>query len=220
MFLNYDKLHTCLLLKFTVYNKKHIQHSHRTHHIFLVDKKMTKTVAIEDKKIIEQIKIEYRRRGWIRDLLLFVLTINTGIKLTELLKLKVCDIKNKKELIIKETFTKIKKAFPLSEEIQELVKEYTKNRKSKEPLFISRVGKSIDRIQVFRNFKEICVELEIEKKYSVSSWRKTFGYHYYKKYGDLAILEWIFNQSTIVETLKFIGIKEDINSHLNREFCL
>lgn len=181
---------------------------------------MTKTVAIEDKKIIEQIKIEYRRRGWIRDLLLFVLTINTGIKLTELLKLKVCDIKNKKELIIKETFTKIKKAFPLSEEIQELVKEYTKNRKSKEPLFISRVGKSIDRIQVFRNFKEICVELEIEKKYSVSSWRKTFSYHYYKKYGDLAILEWIFNQSTIAETLKFIGIKEDINSHLNREFCL
>lgn len=220
MFLNYDKLHTCLLLKFTVYNKKHIQHFYRTHYIFPVDKKMTKTVAIEDKKIIEQIKIEYRRRGWIRDLLLFVLTINTGIKLTELLKLKVCDIKNKKELIIKETFTKIKKAFPLSEEIQELVKEYTKNRKSKEPLFISRVGKSIDRIQVFRNFKEICVELEIEKKYSVSSWRKTFSYHYYKKYGDLAILEWIFNQSTIAETLKFIGIKEDINSHLNREFCL
>lgn len=42
-----------------------------------------KTVAIEDKKIIEKIKDEYRRRGWIRDLLLFVLTINTGIKLAE-----------------------------------------------------------------------------------------------------------------------------------------
>ena len=91
-----------------------------------------KTIAIEDKKIIEKIKDEYRRRGWIRDLLLFVLTINTGVKLTELLKLKVCDIKNKRDLIIKETFTKIKKVFPLNEEIQELVKEYTKNRKSKE----------------------------------------------------------------------------------------
>lgn len=38
-----------------------------------------KTVAIEDKKIIEKIKDEYRRRGWISDLLLFVLTINTGV---------------------------------------------------------------------------------------------------------------------------------------------
>ena len=179
-----------------------------------------KTIVIEDKKIIEKIKDEYRRRGWIRDLLLFVLTINTGVKLTELLKLKVCDIKNKRDLIIKETFTKIKKVFPLNEEIQELVKEYTKNRKSKEPLFISRFGKSIDRIQVFRNFKEICVELGFEDEYSVSSWRKTFGYHYYKKYGDLAILEWIFNQSTVLETLKFIGIKEDINSHLKMEFSL
>jgi len=175
---------------------------------------MSKTIAIENKKVIEKIKNEYRRRGWIRDLLLFVLTINTGVKLTELLKLKVCDVENKQELIIKETFTKIKKVFPLNEEIQDLVKEYTKDRKAKEPLFISRFGKSIDRIQVFRNFKEICVELGIEKEYSVSSWRKTFGYHYYKKYGDLAILEWIFNQSTVSETLKFIGIKENINSHL------
>lgn len=178
-----------------------------------------KTAVIKDKKIIKKIKSEYRKRGLIRDLLLFVLTINTGVKLTELLKLKVCDIENKRELLIKETFTKIKKIFPLNEEIQELVKEYTKNRKAKEPLFISRFGKSIDRIQVFRNFKEICVELGIEK-YSVSSWRKTFGYHYYKKYGDLAILEWIFNQSTVSETLKFIDIDENINSRLNKGLSL
>ena len=182
--------------------------------------KRMKTIAIEDKKIIEKIKEEYRRRGWIRDLLLFVLTINTGVKLTELLKLKVCDIKNRQKLTIGETFTKIKKIFPLNEEIKELVKEYTKGRDEKEPLFISKTGKPIDRIQVFRNFKEICFKLGLENKYSVSSWRKTFGYHYYKKYGDLAILEWIFNQSTVSETLKFIGIKENINSHLVKEFCL
>ena len=182
--------------------------------------KNMKTAVIKDKKIIKKIKCEYRKRGLIRDLLLFVLTINTGVKLTELLKLKVCDIENKQELLIKETFTKIKKIFPLNEEIQDLVKEYTKNRKAKEPLFISRFGKSIDRIQVFRNFKKICVELGIEKEYSVSSWRKTFGYHYYKKYGDLAILEWIFNQSTVSETLKFININEDINLRLRIGFNL
>ena len=153
---------------------------------------------IIDKNLIEQIKQKYLERNQKRDLLLFLLSINTGIKLIELLKLQVCDIKNKDILTIKESYTKIKKVFPLNEEIQELVKEYTKNRKSKEPLFISRLGKAIDRIQVFRNFKEICVELRIEKEYSVSSWRKTFGYHYYQKYGELAMLEWLFNQSTVL----------------------
>lgn len=72
----------------------------------------------------------------------------------------------------------------------------------------------------FRKFKAFYESIGVDDNYSVSSWRKTFGYHYYKKYGDLAILEWIFNQSTVSETLKFIGIKEDINTHLKMEFSL
>ena len=175
---------------------------------------------IIDSSIIEHIKQKYLEHNQKRDLLLFLLSINTGIKLTELLKLQVCDIKNKDLLTIKESHTKIKKIFPLNNEIKNLAKEYIKDRKIKEPLFISSFGKSIDRIQVFRNFKNICVELGIEKEYSVSSWRKTFGYHYYQKYRDLGMLEWIFNQSSIAETLKFIGIKEDLNSHFNKEFYL
>ncbi len=181
---------------------------------------MMASSPIVDKNLIEQIKQKYLDKNQKRDLLLFLLSINTGIKLAELLKLRVCDIKNKDLLTIKEAYTKNKKVFPLNTEIKELAKEYTENRKAKEPLFISIFGKAVDRIQVFRNFKEICVELGIEKEYSVSSWRKTFGYHYYKKYGDLAMLEWLFNQSTVSETMKYIGVKEDLNSHFNKEFCL
>ena len=175
---------------------------------------------IVDKNLIEQIKQKYLERNQKRDLLLFLLSINTGIKLIELLKLQVCDIKNKDILTIKESYTKIKKVFSLNSEIKKLAKEYTENRKAKEPLFRSKFGKAVDRIQVFRNFKKICVELGIEKEYSVSSWRKTFGYHYYQKYADLAMLEWLFNQSTVLETMKYIGVKEDLNSHFNKEFCL
>ena len=51
-----------------------------------------KTSVIEDKRIIEKIKEEYRRRGWIRDLILFTLSINTGAKLVNLLELKISDI--------------------------------------------------------------------------------------------------------------------------------
>ena len=175
---------------------------------------------ITEKKLIEKIKQKYIEHNQKRDLIIFLLAINTGTKLTELLKLKVCDVKNKNKLVIKDSLKNLKKELPLNNEIKGLIKEYTKDRNLNEPLFISKAGKSIDRVQVFRNFKEICVELGIENDYSILSWRKTFGYHYYKKYGDLAILEWLFSQTSVVETLKFIGINENLNSHFKLDFSL
>lgn len=44
---------------------------------------------IVDKNLIEQIKQKYLERNQKRDLLIFLLSINTGIKLTELLKLAI-----------------------------------------------------------------------------------------------------------------------------------
>ena len=76
-----------------------------------------KSAVIEDKKIIEKIKDEYRRRGWIRDLILFVLSINTGVKLVNLLDLKVSDIKNKEFLKFKDV-TNITRVFPLNFDVR------------------------------------------------------------------------------------------------------
>ena len=96
-----------------------------------------KTAVIEDKKIIEKIKEEYRRRGWIRDLILFVLSINTGAKLVNLLDLKVSDIKNKEFLKFKDV-ANITRVFPLNDEIKTMVQEFCKSRSSKEFLFCSK----------------------------------------------------------------------------------
>lgn len=177
---------------------------------------------IIDRNIIEQIKQKYLEKNQIRELLLFLISINTGVKLVDLLKLKVCDIKNKDLLVVTESDTGKKKVFPLNSEIKELAKKYTKNRKSDEPLFISVFGKPVDRVQVFRNFKEICAELGIKNSYSVSSWRKTFAYHYYKKYKDLAYLMWLFNQPSVSVAFKFIGvgIEENMNLRFREGVCL
>ena len=50
---------------------------------------------IKDIKIIEQIKELYKKKGAIRDLLLFTLAINTGINLLDLLKLNIGDARGK-----------------------------------------------------------------------------------------------------------------------------
>ncbi|GKS12930.1 hypothetical protein YDYSY3_39300 [Paenibacillus chitinolyticus] len=40
--------------------------------------------------------------------------------------------------------------------------------------------------------------------------RKTFGYHFYKRYKDVALLQQIFNHSAPSITLRYIGINQDI----------
>ncbi|WP_414051562.1 tyrosine-type recombinase/integrase [Macrococcus animalis] len=42
------------------------------------------------------------------------------------------------------------------------------------------------------------------------SMRKTFGYHYYKKTKDVALLMDLFNHSSQYVTLKYIGINQDV----------
>ncbi len=170
-----------------------------------------KSLPIKNLEDIEKIKQKYRETGNYRDLLAFLLAINTGTKLVELLRLTVADIKAKKPFIFKNSN---------NSEIQSLIKKLTQNRKDTEPLFKTINGNFLDRIQVYRNFKEICKELNLKKEYSTTSWRKTFGYHYYKQYGDLTFLQWKFNQSKVEETLKFIDVDIDLNSRFHSEFKL
>lgn len=40
--------------------------------------------------------------------------------------------------------------------------------------------------------------------------RKTFGYHFYQKYKDVAVLQQIFNHSSPSVTMRYIGINQDI----------
>ncbi|HIS54195.1 TPA: hypothetical protein IAA82_04485, partial [Candidatus Galligastranaerophilus gallistercoris] len=52
------------------------------------------------------------------------------------------------------------------------------------------------------------IKKEEKKYFSPSSWRKTFGYHYYQKYKDLSYLQYLFSQQTINETIRYIQIPQ------------
>jgi len=48
------------------------------------------------------------------------------------------------------------------------------------------------------------------------SMRKSFGYHYYKKTKDIALLMELFNHSSQTVTLRYIGISQDVlNNSIN-----
>ena len=139
--------------------------------------------------------------------LLFILSINTGMKLKDLLNLKVKDVKNKRYLNLGKN-----KIIPLHEEICELINNIAKDiTNDEEYLFKSKAGHILYRIFVFNAFKSICIQLGVQDKYSVASWRKTFAYHYYQRYKDLSYLQWLFNQSTVEQTLNYIDVDENMN---------
>lgn len=78
---------------------------------------------IRSKEQINEMKVYLKSRN-IRDCLLFVLGINSGLRISDLLALKINDIKNTDRIILKEKKTGKTKDFPLSETCKKTIKEY------------------------------------------------------------------------------------------------
>ena len=182
--------------------------------------KMGKSLPIKDIKTIEAIKNEYRKEKKYKELLSFLLAINTGIKINDLLSLKVGDVLNKDILALNDQISNEIKTFILTKEIKDLIPLVTKNRKKDEMLFAVNSKKSISRIATYSHFNAVCKKLKIEDKYSIASWRKTFAYHYYKQTGDLIKLMNIFHQCTVQQALKYIDEEQNLSLELDRNFAL
>lgn len=180
---------------------------------------MIMELPIKDIKIINIIKEYYKKSGNNRDLLFFLLSINTGLKLNEIANLNVEDVKDKDFIVVEHCTEKIKKRVPLNDEIKDLIEVVIASRNRKEPLFISGKGNRIERTTVYRNFKEMCDNLGLDNL-SIASLRKTFGYHYYKKTKDLAYLQWWFNHSSITHTMNYLCIEDDLNFRYDTKFSL
>ncbi|MCM1010132.1 MAG: tyrosine-type recombinase/integrase [Fusobacterium sp.] len=145
----------------------------------------------------------------LRDLLFFVMGTNSGLRISDILNLNVGDVKDKTHITIIEKKTKKYKKFPINEKLQNLIEIHTKNRKNKEPLFKTVYDNRLDRHQAYRIINNVCKDLGIEYKVGTHSLRKTFGYHHYIKFNDIALLQKILNHSSTSITLRYIGIEQD-----------
>lgn len=175
---------------------------------------------IRDKKIIEQFKIELLKSG-MRDYMIFVLGINTGLRISDILNLKVCDVKDKTHITITEKKTGKHKRFLVNDMLRADIDKYIVGMAEHEYLFQSRKGnnKPISRVQAYRVLNKVADKLGVED-IGTHTLRKTFGYWHYKTYKDVAILQDIFNHSAPSITLKYIGINDDIKDKTIENFYL
>lgn len=181
---------------------------------------MPKDLPIKDIYTINLIKAYCLNKKDYRFLLFFLIGINTGLKVNEILELNVADVREKDYIIIKQCLAGIKKRLPINKEIKDLINIMTADANKNSPLFVSRRGKRLDRTIVYNEFKSICEDLGLSDDYSIASLRKTFGYHYYQKYKDLSFLQWLFNQTTVFATMQYIDVEENLSSRFNPEFSL
>jgi site-specific recombinase XerD len=169
---------------------------------------------IRNKKQIEALK-KYLKGNNIRDYLLFVLGINSGLRISDLLKLTVEDVQQQDRICIREQKTGKLKDFPIGETCKRAIHEYLKTTGiTTGALFASRKGnKPITRVQAYRILNEGAKTIGITDSIGTHTLRKTFGYHAYVNGTDITRIQKLLNHSAPNVTLSYIGItKEELDN--------
>jgi integrase len=164
---------------------------------------------IRDKKQIEAMKAAL----YGRNKLLFIFGINSALRISDVLKLKVGDVRGKTSLTVREQKTGKSKTFAFGASLQKAIKELIPaDAADNDWLFTSRKGdKPITRVQAYRILNDAADKVGLSE-IGTHTLRKTFGYHAYKAGTDLALLQSIFNHASQNVTLRYIGIiQDDIN---------
>ena len=169
---------------------------------------------IKDLKQLEKMKEELKQlpHGEIF-YLIFEFGLNSGLRISDILRLKVNQVLDDYISIREQKTGKLKK-FPVNENLRVLIKKYLKTRKLKCTDFLFKSTKyfglcTVNRSSVNRAFKRAAKNAGITCHISTHTMRKTFGYHYYKRTKDLVLLQKIFNHSSTHITLRYIGITQD-----------
>lgn len=172
---------------------------------------------IRDPDMIFEIKRFLKEQNE-RDYMLFVTGINSGLRISDILPLRVQDAK-KTYFKITEIKTGKDKLLDMTPQLQREFKRYIEGKEDHEYLFKSRQGinKPIGRSMAYKILRKAADHVGLID-IGTHTLRKTFGYHLYKQTKDVALLQKIFNHSDPSFTLRYIGIDQDAMNKAIKEF--
>lgn len=160
---------------------------------------------IRNIRIVESIARDLKKKS-VRNYVMFCVGIYCGLRISDILRLRVKDVRNKDEINVIERKTGKRRFYPLPQPIKKVLNDYCRG-KDKNEYLIRKVGKNepIKRCQAWK------IITAAAKKYGISSigthgMRKTFGYWFYKQTGDVTMLMQIFGHTSEAQTLRYIGV--------------
>lgn len=151
-----------------------------------------------------------------RDYIMLMIGIYSGLRISDILRLRIKDILNKDTISIREKKTKKQKIFSINPLLKKEIKCYCASKDPNDYIIKSREGKNkpISREMAYKILNNAGKAFGLAN-IGTHTLRKTFGYHHYMQYKDVVLLQNIFNHSSPTVTLRYIGYEQErINSSI------
>ena len=171
---------------------------------------------IRDKKLIVKM-IDKLNETCKRDGLLFRMGINTILRVSDLLKLKVVDVLHsngqfREYLCLKEQKTDKPRKIKLNSLIRSEIMKYILHYELDDDhyLFFSlrNPKKPLDRVTAYKRLTKVATSVGIEH-FGTHSMRKTLAYQVYVKTKDIGLVMNMLNHSNPKVTMHYIGITQE-----------
>ena len=186
---------------------------------------------IRDLNRIQRIKGNLKRKKNPRDLLLFTAGINLGLRISDLLRLRVRDVKDHKGdirnfIYITEQKTKKQRKIALNNGVREALQIYFDKSgvyDLDQYLFLnekSRENKPLTRVRAWQLINEWCRKVGIEERIGTHTLRKTLGYQMRKKGIAIEVIQAILGHSNPKITSRYIGMSYDELKEVSKGFIL
>ena len=181
---------------------------------------MATTKPIKDIRQIAMVKEYFLKMGHVRDYTLFILCINTALRIGDILHLKWEDVYDfdirqfHSHILIREQKTGKENCVALNsntvEALSRLLAQVKAGADKDSYIFKSRKGgnRPISRNWAWSIFTSAARSLSGVEKFSCHSLRKTFGYHAWKSGISSVLLMTIYNHSSFNITKRYLGIDQ------------
>ncbi len=177
---------------------------------------MNWVAPIKDEGTLEKFK-EVLRTYDDKYYIMFEIGVGTGLQLQDILKFKIKDIVDKQSISVTIGTKNIKRTFNIPKNVQDIIKEYTKDKDPDSYLILGHASSSqpLSREQAYRVFKSAGKSIGISS-IGAQTMRKTFAWHYYKETGDIYYLQNLFNHASPSITYRYIGEKPNVEVVLKK----
>jgi integrase len=159
---------------------------------------------------------KHKKTGEVSWELILLVGFNTSLRVSDFTRFKVSDLKGKDYAQIQAKKTGKEARILINPAARKDINRLLRDRKSDEYAFQSRQKdmvthktRPISRQRCYQIINRIAKKAGVQERIGCHTLRKTFGYHYYKKTGDVVSLQRILCHTSRRETLVYIGVVQD-----------
>jgi len=188
---------------------------------------MNSVEPIKDKKKILAIKRNLKEEKNPRNYLLFVMGINTALRISDLLSLKIKEVIDSKGdiktyLFVKERKTKRQAKIYINDTVKEALNYFLDTSKGADPdsyLFKSeRSNRKLDRVRTWGLIQKWTKEAGLEgERYGTHTLRKTWGYQARMQGASIEQISEKLGHKSVTVTRRYIGISQEEINQIEKE---